>query len=737
MDLSMDAVTLLKVDTTTDAGIGRALPPESPIPMPQQSLWMPRRCARGPGTGPRTIALRRFFVFAASLGMTAVAAYEMYEVLHVGGLSFLEGIVLGLFVILFASLALSFVSALIGFVAVLIGPERALDIDARAQLPKLASRTALLLPTYNEVPHRVAARLQAIYEEVEQTGRIAHFDFFVLSDSTDPDVWMAEEAAFLALRERTASDRIYYRHRARNIARKSGNIGEWVRRFGGHYDHMLVLDADSLMEGDTIVRLAAAMESHPKVGLIQTLPTLINGNSLFARLQQFAGRVYGPLLARGVAWWYGAESNYWGHNAIIRVEAFAAQAGLPLLGGRKPFGGHILSHDFVEAALLRRAGWGVHLAPSLGGSYEECPPTITDYAIRDRRWCQGNLQHACVLPARGLHWVSRLHLMTGIGSYVTAPLWLLFLLVGILISLQAQFIRPEYFPSGATLFPQWPAQDPIRAAYVFASSMGLLVLPKLLGYLAALPRRRTRRGMGGTIRGFASVVFETVVSALIAPVMMLMQCCSVFDILIGRDAGWSAQRRDGTVATADLVRQYGPSTFLGLLLAAGAYAVSTPLLLWMTPVLAGLILSIPVAAFTSSPAVGRGLRAAGLLLTPEERAPPSVLQRANELAADGPAPAYCDAVAMLERPGMLDAHLDMLGQPAPRRRGEVDADLAVALAKIEEASDRREATVLMTAREIFVVLTSRSALQRLLAKPVDVSRIGPKLLSASAANENE
>jgi len=235
----MDTVTLLKASASTDAGIGHALPPESPMPMPQQSLWIPRKRAAAPGTGPGTIALRRSIVFAASLGMTGVAAYEMYEVVQVGGLTFLEGIVLGLFVVLFAWIALSFISTLVGFVVALIGPERALGIDTRAPLPKLASRTALLLPTYNEVPHRVASRLQAIYEQVEQTGRIAHFDFYVLSDSTDPDVWLAEEAAFLTLRERTGSDRIYYRHRSRNIARKSGNIGEWVRRFGGRYDHML------------------------------------------------------------------------------------------------------------------------------------------------------------------------------------------------------------------------------------------------------------------------------------------------------------------------------------------------------------------------------------------------------------------------------------------------------------------------------------------------------------------
>ena len=728
----MDAVKLLKVDIANGERGNWALPPERPLSMPEQSLWARWVRSSGPGTAARTVPLRRLFVFAATIAMTAVAAYEMYEVVQVGGLTFLEWIVLGLFVILFAWVALSFVSGLIGFVALLGGANRALGIDPREPLPALATRTALLLPTYNEEPHRIAARLQAIYEQVTQTGRIAHFDFFVLSDTTDPALWVAEEAAFLALRERTGSDRIYYRHRTRNIARKAGNIGEWVVRFGGHYEHMLVLDADSLMEGDTIVRLAAAMETHPKVGLIQTLPALVNGNTLFARLQQFAGRVYGPLLARGIAWWHGAESNYWGHNAIIRVEAFAGQAGLPPLGGRKPFGGHILSHDFVEAALLRRAGWGIHLVPSLGGSYEECPPTLTDYAIRDRRWCQGNLQHAGVLPARGLHWVSRLHLMTGIGSYVTAPLWLLFLLIGILISLQAQFIRPEYFPSGASLFPQWPAQDPVRAAYVFASTMALLVLPKLLGYLAALPWRQARRGMGGALRGIASVIVEVVISALIAPVMMLMQCRAVLEILVGRDAGWAPQRRDdGTLTGADLVRQYGPPTLLGLTLAAGAYAVSMPLLLWMSPVVAGLILAMPVVALTSRPAVGRGLRAAGLLLTPEEHAPPAIVLRANELAADGPEFDGCDAIAMLERrPGLLDAHLDMLSAPKPRRRGEVDADLVIALAKIDDASDRREAVTLMTSREIFAVLTSRGALQQLFAKPAEPPRVGPKLLAA-------
>ena len=324
------------------------------------------------------------------------------------------------------------------------------------------------------------------------TGAAGQFDIFILSDTTDPDIFIAEEAAFLALRQRLPDARVYYRHRPKNDAKKAGNIAEWLQRFGGHYEQLIVLDADSLMTGDTLVRLVAAMERNPGVGLIQTFPVMVNATTPFARVQQFAGRLYGPLIAYGLAWWHGADSNYWGHNAVLRTRAFAESAGLPVLSGPRPIGGHILSHDFVEAALMRRAGWAVVMAPALPGSYEECPPSLTEYAARDRRWCQGNLQHAGVLSARGLHWVTRLHLATGIGSYVAAPLWLLFLFIGILISLQAQFIRPEYFPKTFTLYPQWPAQDPVRAAYVFAGTMALLLLPKLLGYLAMLPDRATR-----------------------------------------------------------------------------------------------------------------------------------------------------------------------------------------------------------------------------------------------------
>jgi len=717
----MDALNARMRD---DAGGFHALPPEAPLAMPQQSLRQPRGRARAPGTAPRDVPLRRLFVFAATIGMTAGAAYEMYEVLKVGGLTPLETAVLVLFVLLFAWIALSFVSTLIGLVVTFAGRGRPLGIDPETPLPPIRGRTALLLPTYNEEPHRVMARLQAMYESLGDTGRLAHFDCFILSDTTDPAIWIAEEAAFLRLRDELGAHHLFYRHRTKNLARKAGNIGEWVTRFGGAYEQMIVLDADSLMEGDTVVRLVAAMESHPQVGLIQTLPQLLNGRTLFARLQQFAGRVYGPLIARGIAWWHGAESNYWGHNAIIRVEAFAGQAGLPTLRGGKPFGGHILSHDFVEAALLRRAGWGVHMVTELGGSYEESPPTLTDYAVRDRRWCQGNLQHAAVVPARGLHWVSRLHLMTGIGSYITAPMWLVFLLIGILITLQAEFIPPDYFPRGATLFPQWPMQDPVRAAYVFGGTMVMLVLPKFFGWLAMLIKRRDRRGIGGVVRGLVSVVLEIVISALIAPVMMLMQSWAVMEILLGRDAGWSVQRRDdGGFARGEFTRAYAVPTLLGIVLGAVAYAVSAPLLLWMSPVVAGLVLAIPIAAFTARASVGRAFRAAGLLLTPEEREPPAILVRANELTARAHA---ADEGSPLERlagdRALREAHLSMLDDLPLRGKGEIDVALAVARAKLADADDREEAIGMFGRGEIFAVLADRDALRQLLQMPAAAVR---------------
>ena len=619
------------VNVVIDAGRS-VLPAEVPMAMPEQSFREGRLQVPKQRTAPRMMALRRFYILGGTAAMTAAATAMMWKVLAANGISVLEACLLVLFVALFAWIALSFAGALAGFLTAVFDRGYKLGIDPDEPLPQVHTRTALLMPTYNEDPRRLLAGLQAIYESVAETGQLEQFDFFVLSDTRREDIGAAEEQAFAELCDAVnGHDRLFYRRRGDNSGRKAGNIADWVRRFGGGYPQMLILDADSLMTGDTIVRLVAGMEHNPDVGLIQTLPAVIGGRTLFARMQQFGGRVYGPVIGRGVAWWHGAESNYWGHNAVIRTQAFAENAGLPPLPGRQPFGGHVLSHDFVEAALMRRGGWATHMVPYLKGSYEEGPPTLTDMLVRDRRWCQGNLQHAKVVASKGLHWVSRMHMMIGIGHYFTAPMWGMLMLIGIAIPL---FQGGIDFNEVLHISPQlyWRAQDEEKVIRMFAITMAVLLLPKVLGYLAMLLDPVERRGCGGAIRAFVSMLLETLLAALMAPVVMYVQSRGVAEVLAGKDSGWDAQQRDdGGISWPALIRGYGGLSVFGLFMGVLAYAVSPSLAAWMAPVVVGMVLAIPVVALTSDRRAGTFLRRLGLMDIPEEINPPTILVRAAEL----------------------------------------------------------------------------------------------------------
>ena len=616
--------------------LGAWLPAESPLPMPVQDLRSGDLSPRPLPTSPAMIGARRALVLGAAIVLTLFATYQVWWVLRGGGIDVLEGVLLALFVALFSWIALSFSSALAGFVLLLSSRRQPLDIDENAPPPTLTTRTALLVPTYNEDPQRVLAGVQAMHESLGATGQGDAFDFFLLSDTTRAEVQREELAAVRHLLQRLGDGaRVYYRRRDKNTERKAGNIADWVRRFGGAYPHFLILDADSLMTGDTLIRLAAAMERQPTLALVQTLPMIVNGRTFFARMQQFAGRVYGPVVAHGIAWWHGAEGNYWGHNAIIRTAAFARHAGLPHLGGGKPFTGAVLSHDFVEAALLRRGGWAIHMAPGLGGSYEEGPPSLTDMLVRDRRWCQGNLQHGAVLPARGLHWISRLHLLVGIGHYFTAPMWAMLMLVGLAIPLQqAGFHLAQPHIAGFTPALYWRGGDPERFLWVFYFTMAVLLAPKVMGCIATMLDPALRRRCGGVLRIAGSALLETAMAALMAPVTMYVQSRGVAEVLAGRDSGWETQRRDdGSVPLASLVRRYAGLTVFGAFSGVLAYLVSPALAAWMAPVVLGMVLSVPINVLTTSSRVGDALRRSGWLRTPEELVPPTVLARALELRA--------------------------------------------------------------------------------------------------------
>jgi membrane glycosyltransferase len=467
------------------------------------------------------------------------------------------------------------------------------------------------MPLYHEDADAAIGRLARMERSLTALHAQRHFDLFVLSDSRREDVADAEWAAVTALRERAACP-VYYRRRAENHERKVGNLSEWVRRFGSAYDYMVVADADSSMSGATLLKLVDAMERHPGVGLIQTTPTIVGGTTLFARTSQFAVKLYGRLAGAGLAWWCGSEATYWGHNAIIRIEAFAACAGLPKLKGRKPFGGHVMSHDVVEAALLRRGGWAVHLAADLPDSHEETPPTLADFMVRERRWAQGNLQHLALVGAPGLHWVNRIQFMMGAMAYLASPLWLMSVIVALGIELQS--------PTDWDSF--WYLLAPRVSPFLWSSALcGLLLLgPKLMGLGLVLSREAERKAFGGASILLRNAACEALISAITAPILMARNSRTVFEVLIGRDSGWTPQRRTaGALTAGEGVRQHQWELGVGAALAS-ALIFRPDLSLVFAPILAPLLFTGPISAALSDARAGARIRAMGLLRTPEEQA---------------------------------------------------------------------------------------------------------------------
>ncbi|MCA1788680.1 MAG: glucans biosynthesis glucosyltransferase MdoH [Thioalkalivibrio sp.] len=449
------------------------------------------------------------------------------------------------------------------------------------------------------------------------TGQGTAFDLFLLSDSNDPAVILEEERAVRALQARMpATVRIHYRRRRTNIGRKAGNIADFCRYWGSRYEYMVVLDADSVMEGATLVELVRLMERNPNAGLIQTMPLPVRQESLFGRFQQFANAVHGPMLAAGLNFWQGDAGNYWGHNAIIRIRPFMQHCDLPILPGKPPLGGEILSHDFVEAALLRRGGWDVWLLPQLGGSYEELPGNLIDYAKRDRRWAQGNLQHLRLLGMPGLHGVSRLHLLFGAVAYLASLLWLLMLAAGTGAAIDA-FSGLE--AGGSALAIPESMRTPIAHALLGATLL-MLLLPKMLGVGLAMFSRP--QAFGGAPRLVASGVIETLFSVLIAPLMMAFHGLFVVAVAFGRNVTWAAQPREGrVVAWSEAWRRTG-----GFVLGAGSWALllawfAPGFLWWLMPVLASLLLAPALVRGSSSQRAGTWMRRRGLLLAPSGSRP--------------------------------------------------------------------------------------------------------------------
>jgi len=573
----------------------------------------------------RRRGLRVFVFFSTAVLLTGFVSLLFADLLWRTGWSASRTVLLVLFVILFLLAAIGCVHGVFGFLARLLGDSRTITQlkDFREQ-DISGTSTAIVFPVYNEDSARVCEGLRTTYESIERTGQLARFDFFILSDSTNPDKWIEEERRWCELvRDLNALGKIYYRRRVDNEGKKSGNIRDFLNNWGRRYRYFICCDADSIMRGDTVVSLVQLMEAHPSVGLIQTVPALINAQSLFGRIQQFANRLYAPIFISGLNFWAQGFGNYWGHNAIIRTEAFMNNCDLPQLPGRKPFGGQILSHDFVEAALMLKENWQVWLAHDLDGSYEEAPQDLITNAQRDRRWCQGNLQHGMVLFARGLRSTSRMHLLMGIFGYLASPLWLLFMLTYVWIRLFWEYTNLSLIPTGSQLAWLQDINPTAHAFLLFVICMSVLMLPKILALVDLSRDFKRQREFGSLANAVVGAIAETLFSTLHAPLQMLWHTQFVISNLLGTSVNWVTQQRsaDGT-AWFYALRCHWWQMLIGVTWGGAIFWFDRSAFWWFAPVLLGMALAVPLSVLTSRANLGERTRDAGLFLTPEETTPP-------------------------------------------------------------------------------------------------------------------
>ncbi|MEP9355202.1 glucans biosynthesis glucosyltransferase MdoH [Xanthobacter sp. KR7-65] len=568
---------------------------------------------------------RRRFMLAANIVTLVVVGAGMAALVAPGGISLVDGLLLICALAITPWNSIGLWNAAVGL-WLLHGRRNGMEAAAPFLSPpvpegEVTARTAILLTVRNEDPSRALARLKAVKADLDATGNGAAFDFHVLSDTSRPEIAAVEEALVSEWRAEEGAGRIFYRRRAHNTDFKAGNIRAFCEAAGSRTEFMLPLDADSLMGARTILSMVRIMAAFPRIGILQSLVVGLPSQSAFGRIFQFGMRHGMRCYTLGASWWAGDCGPFWGHNALIRIVPFRDACALPHLPGAPPLGGPILSHDQVEAALMRAAGYEVRVLPVESESFEENPPAATDFVGRDLRWCRGNLQYLRLLAqpgfAAGLLPMSRFQLVWAILMFVTVPAHPL--LVALLPFAAAE--AGADYPAGL-------------AMALYAGMMAMALAPKLAGVADVALTAGGIARYGGGVRFLWSVAVEFVFSFLLGAITAMAVTLEMGRLLVGRaGSGWRAQARDGHgVHWRDAARAFWPQTVFGVAVLAGLVAVAPVLVLWAAPVLAGYVLAIPFTVLTADPRLGRWCVRTGLCAVPEEFAPSEVQRR---LAAGG------------------------------------------------------------------------------------------------------
>ena len=573
---------------------------------------------------PMPFKTLRVWLFAiAAIGLSGYGISIMFEILNSNGMTLLEYALLALFSITFAWIVTAFCSGCIGFILQLFRIDpltlrriKPVSINNEALSQQ---KTAVVMPIYNEDTHRVIAGFEVSLQSLKATGQLKHFDFYLLSDTQDATIASNELSAWHALCERLGdtAKQIFYRRREDNKHRKVGNLTDFCERWGSQYEHMIVLDADSVMTGQCMLELTTSMLNNPQAGLIQTIPIPVRQDTFFGRFLQFASILYSPMLATGSAFWQTDKANYWGHNAIIRVSAFIDCCGLPTLKGKAPFGGEILSHDFVEASLLHSENWDVLLLADIEGSYEEVPSNILDYAVRDRRWVQGNIQHLGLLSSAKLKLMSKLHFLLGATAYISSLIWLSMLALSTIDAVTRALNSDVYFNRAYQLFPTWQIAKTDLIDSLLYLTIIILLLPKLMGVIVTLVHRKQR--FGGALKLILGSIIETIFAIIVAPLMMVFHAYFVVCVFLGKKVKWDAQPREGRMVPWKEAFGYTLfSSLVAIVWGSVAYYFTPVFFWWLSPILLGLILAAPIVRYSSSIKLGIKLRQWGIFLCPSE-----------------------------------------------------------------------------------------------------------------------